>query len=113
MAFRIMMNTPMLRKDEVTTITFKERELVFKHVVGSGKWGEEKGGDDDSQSEEEEEAQPPTDDMEVQVVEISAKVPFFYMEHHPRVLHVMPCHWHTMPLTNHVHNQLLCCPQTH
>lgn len=89
-AFRKMSNTPVLLKQSMTTVTFAEREKVFKGVMGSERFsrstpsksstGQGLADDQETDEDAEQEATETAD-----VVKSSDEVVFFWMELHPRV----------------------------
>ncbi len=100
----------MLVPDKMTKVLYTDRENTFKGVVGSDKWtpGLKKAqasaqaatqgpsaaaaaapppADDDSSSNDEDDAAP-TGEAVAAVQDTEALVPYFVMEHHPKV-----CSW--------------------
>jgi hypothetical protein len=100
-AFRNMGHLPLLPKDHMTTVSYKDREAVFRGVTGSDQWTHAKKDkssqagptasaaatesstlyeDDDAMQVDDEAAQ-----AEPGIVPPDSQVVFFWMELHPRV----------------------------
>lgn len=86
-AFKKMSSLPMLSKESLTSISFAEREQVFRGVTPTDKWSHaaraaNKQQPDSSGSEDEE---TPADQSQAVAADASAKTVFFWMELHPKV----------------------------
>lgn len=87
-AFRTMSGLPILQKSAMVKVPAKEREAIFRGIVGSDKWTpglrrQSKGGADDGTDEDEAPpAEEESDDGNNR--DVDGNVILFYMELHPK-----------------------------